>query len=205
MNASHHFNHRNEYENYQGNNESNLNSNKHSSVPSIGFTRPSWHLQLVTYGARAAFQMETSQSKDGWHTILVESASREEPNNPSNLRYLWKSKNTIQIGRAELPLFVGVFLGLLPSVRFDHHGNNFKHLEIINQNNNFFIKLGGKGLPLHVAPMPLAEAFMYGSMGLTQYARNFEGLSSDAALNIITKLSNQLYSSGSYKQATKVS
>lgn len=202
MNTNHHLNHGNFYGSHPANHNTNMVNQGPAPEPIKAFIRPPWHLQLVTYGTKAAFQMETSISKDGWHTILVESASKEDPNNPANLRYLWKNKTPIQIGRAELPLFVGVFLGLLPSVKFDNHGDNLKYLEIVNQNKNFFIKSGGKGLPLHVAPMPLAEAYMYGSMGLTQYARNFDGLTSDAALNIITRLCNQLYSCGNYKQAT---
>lgn len=164
------------------------------------FSRPSWHMQLVTYGARSAFQMETSQSKDGWMTVTVESASKEDPSNPANLRYLWKNKNILQIGRNELPLFIGVFLGLLPGVRFDNHGDDLKFLEIINQDKHFFIKCGGKGLPLHVAPIPLVEAYMYGTLGLAQYTRNFEGLSTEASLQIITRLCGQLYANGAFKQ-----
>jgi hypothetical protein len=163
--------------------------------------RPDWWLQLNTYGGKCAFQVESSQTKDNWFTVNIESAPKENPNDAQNKRYLWSQKTIIQMTRSELPIFAAVMLGMLPSVRFDNHGDNSKWLEVINQDKNFFIKSGGAGVNIHVAPVQTVEAYMYGTMAVAQYARNFNGLSCEAALQIISRLANQLFNHGSYKQA----
>lgn len=163
--------------------------------------RPDWFLQLNTYGGKYAFQLETSQTKDGWYTVNIESAPRENPKDPSNKRYLWNKKTVLQMTKSELPILTAVLLGLLPSARFDNHGQNFKCLEVINQGKNFFFKTSGSGLIMHVARVPTVDAFLYGSMALTQYARNFNGLSTESAMDVISRLANQLFDQGGYKPA----
>lgn len=160
--------------------------------------RPEWFLQLNTFGGKCAFQVETSMTKNGWHTVNIESAKREDPDDPENKRYLWNDKTVLQMTQSELPIFAAVMLGFLSSARFDNHQTKF--LEIENQGKNFFIKSGGQNKNLHVAPMPTVEAYMYGTMALTQYCRNFNGLSTEAGLQIIRGLARQLGECGGHKQ-----
>lgn len=159
--------------------------------------RPEWFLQLNTFGGKCAFQVETSMTKNGWYTVNIESAERENPNDPNNKRYLWNNKTVLQMTKSELPVFAAVMLGLLESARFDNHDSKF--LEIQNQGKNFFIKSGGQNKNLHVAPMPTVEAYMYGTMALAQYCRNFNGLSTEAGLQIIKGLAGQLSECGGHK------
>lgn len=159
--------------------------------------RPEWFLQLNSYGGKCAFQIETSVTKDNWYTINIESALRENHSDPQNKRYAWKNKTVLQMTKSELPIFVAVMLGYLPSARFDNHDT--KYLEVINQNKNFFFKTGGQSRDLHVAPIPTVDAYMFGTAALTQYCRNFNGLSTDAGLQIISRLAAQLAACGGYK------
>lgn len=161
--------------------------------------RPEWFLQLNTFGGKHAFQVESSITKNGWHTVNIEAAARENPNDPNNKRYLWANKTVLQMTKAELPIFAAVMLGFLPSARFDNHDS--KWLEVENQSRNFFIKSGAPNKGVHVAPVPTVEAYMYGTLALTQYCRNFHGLSTEAGLEIIKALAAQLANCGGYKQA----
>lgn len=154
--------------------------------------KPLWFLQLNTYGKKFGFQFETSETKNGWYTVKIESAERLNPNDPNNKRYNWERKTAIQLTKSELPIFAGVMLGFVDKARFDNHGDTNKFLEVENQGKNFFIRTGGTGLGLHVAPIPTVEAFMYGTMALNEYARNFAGLSTDTAYKIIYELCMRL-------------
>lgn len=177
----------------------------HVNQPPIGDKKPSerpdWFLQLNSYGGKFAFQLETSITKDGWFTISLESAERENPNDPNNKRYLWAKKTVLQMTKNELPVFIAVMLGLLPSAKFDNHDTKF--IEVINQDKNFFFKSGGQNRTLHVAPIPTIDAYLFGTSALTQYCRNFKGLSCEAGLQIITRLAAQLAACGGYKPADK--
>lgn len=163
--------------------------------------RAEWFLQLNTFGGKHAFQVESNTTKNGWFTVNVEAAERENPNDPNNKRYLWSNKTVLQMTKSELPVFAAVMLGLLPSARFDNHDS--KWLEIENQAKNFFIKCGAPNKGIHVAPVPTVEAYMYGTLALTQYCRNFNGLSTEAGLEIIKALAAQLANCGGYKLAQK--
>jgi hypothetical protein len=163
--------------------------------------RPDWFLQLNSYGGKCAFQIETSVTKDLWFTVNIESAEREDPKDPHNKRYVWANKTVLQMTKSELPIFTAVMLGLLPSARFDNHDTKF--FEVINQDKNFFFKSGGQNRALHVAPVPTVDAYMFGTAALTQYCRNFNGLSTEAGFQIISRLAAQLAACGGYNQASK--
>lgn len=158
-------------------------------------------LQLTVYGTKCAFQVEPSSTrKDGWHTVNIESASKANPNNPNERAYNWSQKVVIQMTQSELPLFIAVTLGMLPGARFDLHGdNNKKFLDVINQNENFFLK-SGDGTRMNVTPVPIVDAYQFGTLALTQYVKNFPGMTPEAALQIIGRMSYQLSQSGAYKQ-----
>lgn len=165
------------------------------------FERPDWFLQLKSHGGKCALQVETSKTKDDWFTVNLESATKESADT-NNKRFNWKNKTTFQLTRNELPVFIAVLLGMLPSCKLDGHGEQMKFLEVANQGKSFFFKIGGIGLPLHTIPVPIAEAYMFGTLALGQFARNFNGMTPEAALDIIGRMANQMFTNDGYKQAS---
>lgn len=158
-------------------------------------------IKYVAYGGKAAFQIEQSITKDGRHTIMVESAPKINTNDPNDKRYEWTNKLSFQLSQEELPFMIGVLLGIIPSVRFDMHGSdNSKFLEIINQGNKFFFKNGAAEHGLKVAPISIVEGFQFGLLGLNQYTKNYPDLSSDAILTTIRMFLANNAKSGIYKQ-----
>ena len=161
-----------------------------------------WFLQIKSHGTKNAIQIETSATKGEWHTINVESAPKDQ-SDPAGMKFNWKNKTTIQLTKNELPVFIAVMLGMLPCCKFSNHGNTNKFFEIENQGKSFYMKTGGSGLVLHTIPVPAVEGYLFGTLALGQYVRNFHGMTPEAAINIIGRLANQLYSSNSYPQGVK--
>lgn len=161
-----------------------------------------WFLQIKSHGTKSAIQIETSSTRNDWHTISVESAHKDE-NDKTGMKFNWKNKTTIQLTKNELPVFIAVMLGMLPGCKFSNHGNTNKYFEIENQGTHYFMKTGGTGLKLNALPVPAVEGYLFGTLALGQYVRNFHGMTPEAAINIIGRLANQLYSSKSYPQGVK--
>jgi hypothetical protein len=166
-----------------------------------GFEQPVWFKQLKSHGGKCAIQCETSLTKkDEWFTISIESAVKD-PTDQNNKRFDWRSKTMLQLTRNELPVFIAVLLGMLPSCKFDNHGDQNKFISIENQGKSFFFKTGGSGLQLHTVPVPIAEAYMFATLAVGQYVRNFHGMTPEAAIDIISRMAVQMFSSGGYKTA----
>jgi hypothetical protein len=53
---------------------------------------------------------------------------------------------------------------------------------------------------MNVTPVPIVDAYQFGTLALTQYVKNFPGMTPEAALQIIGRMSYQLSQSGAYKQ-----
>jgi hypothetical protein len=150
---------------------------------------PAFRIKHVAYGGKAAFQVEQSMTKDERHTVMLESAPKLVTNDPNDKRYDWSQKLSFQLSQEELPFFIGVFLGIIPSVRFDMHGQDkSKFLEVINQGNKYFLKNGSADRGIKVAPVSIVEGFQFGLLGLNQYTKNYPHLSSDAVLTSIRML-----------------
>lgn len=158
-------------------------------------------LQLKSHGGSCAMQIETTQTKDEWFTATIESA-RKDPTDPKNMKFEWKSKTTVQLTRNELPVFIAVMLGMLPSIKFSNHGDNNKFLEIENQGKVFYFKTGGSGLKLHSTPVPIQEGYMFATLALNQFVRNFDNLTHEAAINIIGRMANQMFTNGAFTPAS---
>lgn len=159
-----------------------------------------WFLQIKSHGKTCAIQAETSATKSDWHTVNIESA-KKDPRDETGMKFDWKKKTMIQLTRNELPVFIAVLLGMLPGCKFANHGNANKYLEIENQGKCFYMKVGGTGIPMHTIPVPAVEGYQFATLALGQYVRNFDGLTADAAINIIERLANQLYNTNSYPGA----
>lgn len=157
-------------------------------------------IQLVAYGAKAAVQCEQSITQSGWFTVSLESASKASKN-PEDRSFNWKAKITLQLTRSELPIFIAVAFGLLPSCRFDLHGDSNKWVEVINQGASYYFKSGEPG-KLYTVPLALADMAMFGSLALAQYTANFpSSLSSDSALNGIKVMASLALKNNAFKPA----
>lgn len=158
-------------------------------------------MQLKSHGTKHAFQVEETTTQGGWHTVSIESAAKLMPNDPNNKQFDWKAKTTFQLTRNELPIFIATMLGMLPYCKFSNHGDQNKWLEVENQSDHFYMKTGGAGIKIHVAPIPITEAYMFGCLALTQFVKNFGGMNESAAITIIDRMANQVFGSKQYQKA----
>lgn len=154
-------------------------------------------LQVTAYGAKSAAQCEPSISQSGWFTVSFDVAKKTSTN-PADRTYNWKAKLSLQLTQTELPFFIAFAFGLLPSIRFDNHGDAGKWIEIVLQEKGYFLKVGSNQKDsLHAVPVGFAEVAMFGAIALKQYARNFE-ITPDAALEGIKMMANLAYRANSY-------
>lgn len=157
-------------------------------------------IKFVAYGGKAAFQVSTSKTKDNRDTIGVESANKKNPNNPNDKSLDWENKCHFQLTLAELPVFIAVMYGFIPSARFDLHGAcNSKFLEVINQKDKFFFKSGSQDIQMKVAPVSLTDATHFGMLALSSYRKNFPGLSSESVMNGVKVLVKRLVETNGIK------
>jgi hypothetical protein len=152
-----------------------VTENRNPNQISITEDEKKQNLKLVAYGKSAAFQVEQSMSKDGKHTIMIEAATNS---NNSDRRYDWSNKLCFQLSFDELPVFCAVMLGMCMGARFDMHGlDKSKFFDAVNQNKNFYLKLGANGICLKVAPVSVIESYHFGMLALNEYGKNFPDLS----------------------------
>lgn len=160
-------------------------------------------MQLKSHGSKHAMQIQESTTKGGWFTVAIESAAKLVPDDPNNKKFNWDNKTQLQLTRNELPVFIAAMLGMLPYFKGANHGDQNKWLEVINQNDHFVMKTGGAGIKLHITPVPITEAYLFGCLALRQFVKNFEGMQESAALTIIERMANQLFGSTSYQNDLK--
>lgn len=163
------------------------------------------YMAIKSHGKNTAIEVAPDLTMKEWYTIKIEGAAKI---NDQSKAYDWKNKISIQMTKTELPLVIGVLLGYLPEVEFKNHGDSNKGVAIQNQGKNFYFKimeLSGKcGKPrLHVCPVPVVEAHLMGMLGLTEYVKNFEGMTTDAALSAIKVMCIQLYKNDAYPKVTQ--
>lgn len=162
------------------------------SVPAQNDER-SFGQKFVAYGGKAAFQLGDSKTKDGKHTIMIESANKLNPNDRNDRKLDWNNKVCFQLTINELPIFIAVMYGFLSAARFDSHGAcNSKFLDVFNQGDKFFFKSGAKDVALKVAPVSVTEATHFGMMALGAYAQNFPGISSESVMSGLKVLIKRL-------------
>lgn len=154
---------------------------------------------IAAYGKRSALQFKptgtrVSDSRKFSHqTIMIEGALRIDPNNPQNRAYNWGDKINVQVTVGELPLVIGVLLGMAPSCHFGNHGkNNDKAFNFEFQQDKFFVSVMQKDKNAVGVAVPLVDAMQIGHLALSQYLCNFPGLDSETAMRDISRLCNQL-------------
>lgn len=157
-------------------------------------------LQVTAYGTKSAAQCEPATSQSGWFTVSFDVAKKTSAN-PADRTYNWKAKLSLQLTQTELPFFIAFTFGLLPSIRFDNHGDAGKWIEIVLQEKGYFLKVGSNQKDsLHAVPIGFAEMAMFGAIALKQYSMNFE-ITPDAALEGIKMMANLAYRANSYPGA----
>lgn len=154
---------------------------------------------IAAYGKRSALQFKptgtrVSDSRKFSHqTIMIEGAMRVDPNNPQNRAYNWGDKINVQVTAGELPLVIGVLLGMAPSCHFGNHGkNNDKAFNLEFQQDKFFVSVMQKDKNAVGVAVPLVDAMQIGHLALSQYLCNYPGLDSETAMRDISRLCNQL-------------
>lgn len=138
---------------------------------------------IKSHGKKSAVEIAPDVTASGWHTLRLESALKHIEGNT----YDWEKKVSIQITKTELPVVIGTLLGFYRECEYKNHGDDTdKWFSLCNQGKNFFFRVGlTKGKMLMPTPVPFVEAHLMGMLGLSQYIKNFEGISADAALDAI--------------------
>lgn len=154
---------------------------------------------IAAYAKRSALQFKpvgtrvSDSKKFSNQTIMIEGALRVDPNNPQNKAYDWSNKISIQVTMSELPIVIGVLLGIAPSCEFRSHGpNKDKSFNMENQNDKMFVSVIQGGKNAVGVGVPLVDAMQVGHLALAQYLENFPGISSDTALRNISAMCNSL-------------
>lgn len=194
-------------QNTQQNNSQTDQYRNYHEVPPINSNEPKqeqekdYGIKFVAYGAKAAFQVSSSKTKEGKHTISVESANKLNPNNSNDRKLDWANKVLFQLTVDELPVFIAVMYGFIQSARFDLHGAcNSKFLEVINQENKFFFKSGSQNVQMKAAPVSICDATHFGMLALSCYSDNFPSLSSESVMTGLKVLVKRLLGANQIKQ-----
>lgn len=135
-----------------------------------------------------------------------QSTQNDEPKLGGNTKaYDWPNKVSVQVTKTELPIVVAALLVFLPSCEFGNRGDTAKWFSIENQGKSFYIKVGQASdkRMLH-CPVPYVEARLAGMVALSQYAKNFEGMSTDAALEAIKVMSCHMVKNEAFPQARQM-
>jgi hypothetical protein len=138
---------------------------------------------IKSHGKQNAVEVAPDITTGGWHTLRLEGAQKHGNANT----YDWKNKVAIQVTKTELPVVIGTLLGYYRQCEYKNHGaGTDKWFSLTNQGSNFFFRIGQTtGGILMPTPVPVVEAHLMGMLGLSQYIKNFEGMSADAALDAI--------------------
>jgi hypothetical protein len=161
---------------------------------------------LAAYGKRSALQFKPTGTrisdtrKFSSQTIMIEGAMRLDPNNPRNRAYDWAQKISVQVTLSELPIVIGVLLGLAPSCQFSNHGReNDKAFNFeLQENKHFFVSVMQGGKNAVGVQVPLVDAMQIGHLALSQYLQNFPGINSETALRNIQTLCNMMNNANSF-------
>lgn len=166
------------------------NSQPHGATPQINS-----YMGIKSHGKAVAIGFEPDKTRQGWFSARIESAKKV---NPNSKEFAWKHKISIQLTKSELPIVIAVLLGYKKTCKFENHGEDNKWFEIINQGANFFVKMGSIGdKRMDVCPVSLVDAHLMGLLALTAHTKNFDGLTTDAALEAVKTLALHLNRNGS--------
>jgi hypothetical protein len=117
-------------------------------------------LRIRLFGKAAAHTLEVTPHRRGGdfmgvHVVSIDSAQTLG----TSEGYGWERKLVLQLTPEEMPAVIATLIGLIPSVRFGHHGaNRDKFVEVRRQESGLVIVTGDKTLS-YAVPVPAATAF----------------------------------------------
>lgn len=159
---------------YESDQPSQASTNAVASGSKFG---PSKHV----YGGSGALCFQVSmpdEQKGGEWGIHIEGTKG------ANRQYDWKNKINIRFNEGEIPLFLAVLLGYLPSFEGKAHGPaNDKSFSIENQGRQFFVKVRHKDKTVAV-PVPLGDAWWLSTMFL-KVLMKLTGLSETTLIGLV--------------------
>lgn len=157
---------------------------------------------IKSHGKSNAIEFAPDNTQKGWDTLRIEAAPKKGGNTKA---YDWTNKVSVQVTKTELPIVVAVLLGFLPSCEFGNHGDTAKWFAIENQGTSFYIKVGqASDKRILPCPVPIVEAHLAGMLALSQYTKNFEGMTTDAALEAIKVMSGHMLKNNAFPKARQM-
>ena len=141
------------------------------------------YLQKHVYGGKAALCFEADETRKGVHTVCLDAAASTAPR-----EYDWNNKIRVQFTRDELLVVTAVFFGLLPSCKYDSHGEGKdKGFSIEDQGKNLFIKVFAKGAARAV-PVTPEDAYYVSAILMRQLRKNSPWMSCSDILQMIARV-----------------
>lgn len=141
------------------------------------------------HGTKAAFQIEPSVTRTGWHTVMVEAAKSLS----GTKKFDWDNKIVLQITRDDLLPFISC-VGLITSnIELKHYGQaNNKQMKIEYRNDprygpQLFVLISQQGIKCAI-PIALTSTAMIAHMALCQYIKNFEGLETSVVMQSLNRI-----------------
>jgi hypothetical protein len=132
--------------------------------------------RLRLFGKSAAHTLEVTSHRRGSdflgvHVVSLDSA----PALASGGGYAWERKLVLQLTPEEMPAVIATLMGLMPSVRFGHHGaERDKFIEVRRQEGGLVIVTGEKALSYSV-PVPTAGIYYVLDLFCRAMAMNMQG------------------------------
>jgi len=154
------------------------------------------HFQIKVHSTKTAANFAPSQTRKGWHTLTLETAFRSNPNDRNDRTYDWANKVALQLTMTELPVFTAMAHSLLPSCEFKNHGaDNSKGFSFTKQDGNWFLRMWEKDKGVRAVQVGYVEMALVANLALSQYAKNFENLSSDMIFANLKTMAKDLWNS----------
>ena len=130
-----------------------------SGAASAGHSPGAPRLRLRLFGKAAAHTLEVTPHRRGGdflgvHVMSIDSA----PALGSGVGYAWERKLVIQLTPEEMPAVIATLMGLIPLVRFGHHGaDRSKFVELRRQESGLVLVTGEHALS-YAVPVPAGTA-----------------------------------------------
>lgn len=140
------------------------------------------------YGKRAAICVEPEVIEDAYANQNVHSLILEIAPAIAAKRYDWENKVRFRFTKRELPIFAGLLMGWIKTVRFENHGSeNDKALVADDQGGHVFLKIKHATLT-HAVQIPSEEVFHICAMAVTAIAKNMNGIDTQTVMMMIKRL-----------------
>jgi hypothetical protein len=148
---------------------------------------------IHVYARKAALCFAQSETRENGKGEVFQTLSIEGATAISEKVYDWKnSKIMLQLTYKELPYFLGVLIGALPSMEFKNHGPaNDKGFSIELQKGNWFAKLFQKDQGIRAVPIEAFDAYSIMSLTIRQMKVNDPHLEANDVIAITKQICKQ--------------